>query len=354
MAAAPSDGIMDSLEKCVNRLAAIAQKTKLPEAEKLRTEANTIIKNIAYTISQLAFQAVSTTPETCSSYADATKHHFTTPVALDTKHTSASKLKPLFVKLNGNQEASLALEKIKQKIDPVTDNVTITDIKALNKKTIKILVADNDDQSAVRSKLMQQLPGSTVEEERKLQPRIIIFDVPSGRNDDRLLDEIYTQNSCLKENYTQEQFLGKSKIIRRSGEREIRGEKVCHLVIQITGCMYNLLRRANKNSINLAYIRRTWNLSDTYLRCRNCLRTGHPENQCRHKISCAKCGEEHETSACTTFTNEHCFLCSKLHNQKGQEAEHMLGDAKRCVTHKVARDRQLKRIDMTSDGPDEL
>lgn len=49
------------------------------------------------------------------------------------------------------------------------------------------------------------------------------------------------------------------------------------------------------------------------VQCLNCLRYGHISKQCKSKIRCQFCGEEHEKEVCPTQQNPQCILCGGAH-----------------------------------------
>ena len=57
------------------------------------------------------------------------------------------------------------------------------------------------------------------------------------------------------------------------------------------------------------------------VQCFNCLRYGHVSAQCRAKVKCAKCGNEHKTSDCSTTDSPSCIFC---------KGEHLSSDHKTC------------------------
>ena len=50
------------------------------------------------------------------------------------------------------------------------------------------------------------------------------------------------------------------------------------------------------------------------VQCYNCLRYGHVSNQCKSKIRCAKCGNEHKTTDCSSGTPPSCIFCQGRHS----------------------------------------
>lgn len=74
---------------------------------------------------------------------------------------------------------------------------------------------------------------------------------------------------------------------------------------------------------------RTYNVEskiDLYIpapmQCYNCLRCGHLANQCREKMRCAKCTEEHKTEECSQ--NPLCVFCEKNHAATDRRCEEYL------------------------------
>ncbi|KAK9712741.1 Endonuclease-reverse transcriptase [Popillia japonica] len=50
------------------------------------------------------------------------------------------------------------------------------------------------------------------------------------------------------------------------------------------------------------------------IQCFNCLRYGHVSKQCRSEIRCKKCGDNHHSDKCQSFTPLACIFCKGSHN----------------------------------------
>lgn len=321
----------------------------LVSVSKSKERANEIAKRaisnkLSYTITDMAIR-VSTSKPAPLSYAATVKQDRNTQ-----SQAHAPKVKPLFLKLGLGQSADQAVADIKQNIDPVEAGVSIVGATAINEKTVKVLLTnDSSSIDQCKCKLSEHFPNSTVEEERKLLPRIVIFNVPENRQDNRLLEEIFAQNESIKSLYNKESFLDKVKVIRRGDKKKLRGEDVSPVTIQVSGSIIQCLKLSDKRQIiNLAYLRCPWIISDTYLRCRKCLRTGHNEKNCTRDIVCSRCGGNHSRDKCNKYSSPHCHLCTKLHKVDEAAAKHDLED-KTCIVHKLTKERQRAKIDMSPD-----
>lgn len=49
------------------------------------------------------------------------------------------------------------------------------------------------------------------------------------------------------------------------------------------------------------------------IQCFNCLRYGHVNSQCKSKVRCSKCGEEHKTTDCSSTSPLSCIFCKGSH-----------------------------------------
>lgn len=69
------------------------------------------------------------------------------------------------------------------------------------------------------------------------------------------------------------------------------------------------------------------------VQCFNCLRYGHVSGQCRSKVKCAKCGNEHNTSVCSSSISPCCIFC---------KGDHISSDHKVCPEYQ--RQKNIKSV----------
>ena len=55
------------------------------------------------------------------------------------------------------------------------------------------------------------------------------------------------------------------------------------------------------------------------VQCFNCLRYGHVSAQCRSKVKCAKCGNEHSSTECTSTSKPSCIFCNGDHSSSDRK-----------------------------------
>lgn len=353
--ASDSSNMMDELVKCIETIRGlVTQKTNLEKATVLESKAKNIVNKLAFTVTDLAIR--STTNKSTPHPTEPAKRSYL-EVLRQTKaakiQPDEQKIKPLFIKLGPDHKADAAVAKIKENIDPVADDINIIGATAVNEKTVKIMLAENGKSAdRCKDKITTHFPGCQVEEERKLQPRIVIFNVPTDRTEDRLLDELYYQNEAFRAVYNQDYFKANAKVIKKGVERQVRGTAANHVTLQITGGMLQRLMQTNtRQIISLAWLRCEWKISDTYLRCRKCLRCGHNEANCKREVCCSRCGGNHTDKDCDKYSDQHphCFLCSKVLKADAKAATHKLEDKKNCLIHRQMKERLRARLDMTLD-----
>ena len=246
----------------------------------------------------------------------------------------------LFIKPEGNKECKEIFKEIKEKIQPQKENISVSKISIINSKLIKIVTESKQDAGRMKEILTERVDSIKVDEEKKFKPRIIVFGVESKMEDQELFEQIYHNNSQIRENVEWNSFVKNVKVLKRTKESNTM---TVNVIIEIHPLLRSYLYIDRKQKLKIDWKTLNWNDSFFVLRCRKCLRVGHHHSNCQNKQTCSKCGKEHKSEICTHFQTPHCYLCG-LQSKHPEQLDHVLGD-KKCSVHQNALNRQKLRVD---------
>lgn len=297
-----------------------------------------IMDNLQNTILKLSAQ--STEPSFAQVCSTSNKSQHISPIS-----PSSNERVSLFIKPSEDgdgdkgKESNDILKEIREKVQPHREKIAVTHMKIVNKKLIKITTDSKQDANRLKSALIQRIKSIKVEDEKKFNPRIIIFGVDSNMENVDLFEQIYQHNDNFRSIMTFNTFIENCKILKRTKETNKKQQNV---IMEIHPLLRSHLFINGKQKIRINWKVLNWN--DTYfvLRCNKCLRTGHHHMKCQNNQTCSKCGDSHKSEECPKFTLLRCYLCSKS-SKHPLQIEHKLGD-KKCSTHQNDLKRIMQRI----------
>lgn len=170
---------------------------------------------------------------------------------------------------------------------------------------------------------------------KKIDPKVLIYDVPNEMTNERLLNEMYTKN--LSECVTKSELDERVRIVNRSNRKDAA---VGNVIMEVTVCMRNAVCKAGRVFVGWSAFRMKEFTS--VLRCYKCFAFGHMMRECAEKERlCQKCGESgHQMKEC----KKEC-VCRNC-KIRGGEWSHSVMSVE-CPVYVKALDKERKRV---SDG----
>lgn len=299
------------------------------DIECLRQENNLlkkIVNELEYTNSlQKELLAKGKTVSTFSSITD----------KLEIPYSHIAAKTPLTHKKNTQKSAALIIKSNVENINVNTEikknfNPAHLNIRINNTKEIKgglIVNCENTDslkklKNAVVNKFGKKF---SVDEQKKFNPRLIIYGVDKSLScDDLLVEDILLHNDNLKDLPDAKNIKIVTKINRKFSQ---------NIVIEVSAAVRNVI-----NSMGYLFV--GWQkctVADHLLvtRCYNCMRYGHLKKDCKKSTpTCPSCGDEHEEKDCRHSEEKKCVNCHDFNfrnkNTENVPVNHTANDYKLC------------------------
>lgn len=134
-------------------------------------------------------------------------------------------------------------------------------------------------------------------------PKIKIFDITEQYSDCQLIDEIKNQNVAMKD--------GKFKVIKIY---ENKGQNNFGAIVEVDRQSFQTMKAASK--LNIGWNRCRIGECVTIKRCFKCCGFNHNSADCKNKVACIRCGNEHISKDCASNTLR-CINCESI-NKKYQ------------------------------------
>ena len=144
--------------------------------------------------------------------------------------------------------------------------------------------------------------GLRVETPRRVGPRIIVYDVPRGLNNEWLTSELYERN--VRGVIEKEDFLLKSRVIARNGRKEVNVENV---ILEVPACVRD--RLMSERRVFVGWMAFRMNEYERVFRCYGCYGFTHRISECKRERLCSKCSKPGHTGRECTYA-PHCANCS--------------------------------------------
>lgn len=266
----------------------------------------------------------------------------------------------IFVKAADQTECSAEqiINKIHQKVNPRTIGVKIKEIKKISSSTVVVKVSEKQQMLTLKSEF-DKISELKAEPEKKLHPRIRIFDLHTHmdsikklndqetnedflqRKNQKLVDEIICHNftDCSEEDKKLIKIVTRPKPPTNTGFFDI--------ILQLPPNLYKILRERSNNgqgrgSIQMDYSQHRWSISILTRRCSKCLHHSHSAKFCKSEVKCSKCGQGHPSKECPTYldNNLNCYSCQI----SKKPFNHNFGSPQ-CPHHEFALDRAKAKID---------
>ncbi|XP_020297161.1 uncharacterized protein LOC109861773 [Pseudomyrmex gracilis] len=218
-------------------------------------------------------------------------------------------------KYESSQATKEALSKV---FKPSDCALKINRVSFANKNGVKIdALSPNID--AIKTHPGLARAGLEVVESTKMNPRLIIHNVPIDMTSDEILDEIAAQNL---ENFDKADL----KVIYLFPAKADKRTTSC--VLEVSPMIRNML--LNRGRIYLRYSACRFADYVRVLQCYNCLAFGHLAKNCGLKTTCGYCGGEHQMRDCDRRVTLKCGNCLRSKQFSTGDLGHAATDAKKC------------------------
>lgn len=280
-------------------------------------------------------------PSLTPTYAQKTAKQ-NSPKMYTKEQSKTNKSSSVFVKMDEAVESKNVYDDIKKKVQPDKENISVTKMSIVNKNLIKITTESKDDASKLKTIIHERIKNVQVEEEKKLQPRIIVFGVDSETSDEEIIEQIYSNNLNVNTQFEKEIFKKHCKVIKRT---KVTNGGQQNIILEIHPSIRSNLFIGGVKRVKINWRKLSWKDSVFVLRCKKCCRAGHHHTTCENNQVCSRCGlEGHSYDKCQKFKDSHCHFCGSSSSKHPQEIEHELGDQK-CSFHTHAVNRMKQRIE---------
>lgn len=200
---------------------------------------------------------------------------------------------------NKSQSTDYIKAEIKSKINPAEIKVGISGFKSLRNGKIAIESTSQKEIELLSRKINEHCPELEATTKKRFNPRIVVFDVGPTVTIDNAAEIISSQNADLNiyDKDIQPQFVYENKKSRKT-----------NLVVEVTPEVRNKLL-GKKLKIGWEVCRH-----EDYIRikrCFKCSKFNHTASNCRGKLTCPVCAEEHRRNECKATAEEYkCVNCS--------------------------------------------
>lgn len=192
------------------------------------------------------------------------------------------------------ENVDLSSEEIRSRVmRNVSDvNVRVRNVKAVRGGGVAIETPTLREAQALVANRQLRVAGLRVEETKKLEPRIIVYDVPNEMTESTLKHEMYERN--VGDLITRDEFEKRVRVVTRTGKKDSR---VANVVIEMPMIVRNKLLIEKRLFVGWQSFR--INVYEQVYRCYGCLGYGHKLSECKSERLCYKCGEPgHRAADC--------------------------------------------------------
>lgn len=236
--------------------------------------------------------------------------------------------KVLFIKpKNDNDTSAEKLRRdITKLIDPIKEKIRVISLK--NTKTNSLRITVNSDEDADKLRKHPNLEHYNIEGQKKKNPLLIIYDVDSTINSEKLKDIIIRQN--LEQNDEAE-----ITVKFKTGPKE---KATVHWVIEASPRIRNILLQKQRLFIEFSSV----HIKDYLVvaKCYKCLDLGHIAKYCTDQEKCKKCGESgHKANECNKGKENICIPCKKRNINCAKS------NTKDCLTYKIMLQQLIQNTD---------
>ena len=233
---------------------------------------------------------------------------------------------------NDFSSSSATKAKFSEILNPVEIGLKANRVSKFINNSI-VIEADSIDEDRLRSLPAFAESGLEIKAETKLNPRILVRDVPVSLSADNIKTYLLQQNLG---DATADEV--KVVYLYPANSRPTRS-----VVIEVTPKHRLLLFSIGKIYLGLTSCR--FNDHLTVLQCFNCLKFGHIADKCTNNSRCAYCSGNHSSKSCGKSTTP---CCSNCKDAKLSEVSHSAFDKTKCQILRSRLQNKAKTIDYGS------
>ena len=236
---------------------------------------------------------------------------------------------PLDTVIENFSSAKDTKEALLKSLDPVQLGIKTKRINLTANNSV-VLIADDINVEALRTNAALSAAGLEVKPDEKLNPRIIVHDIPVEYEAAEIIRSILDLN--LTSFSTED--------VKMVFMYPARDKKHRSCIIEIKPECRKML----ENTLRLQISWHSCQFADhiSILQCYKCLQFGHKAVDCKGSFRCGHCAAEHDTATCTNKKNLCCFNCRSA---KAQLTSHSAFDKSKCTLLRNKIERKTHRID---------
>lgn len=227
---------------------------------------------------------------------------------------------------NSGQSTSTTKADILYNLDPVQDNITLSNVQSARNGSL--IISCDDEVSSKFSDLAQEKLGDKYEVKKltALNPRVKIVGISDKFEENVLLNYIKQQNKSLFSENSQCQLVTFQPLRKNN--------RIYQAILQVDITTYNKLMECGKVFVGYSYCS-IYDAIDLR-RCFKCCGFHHIANHCSKTTpTCPKCSDGHTIKECTSNVLK-CTLCAHYKNASKDniEVDHVAWDREKCVVFK--------------------
>lgn len=265
-------------------------------------------------------------------FAEATKKNNSSKVQNTIQKVKNTPKTTLFITSKSGEQASKVRETFTKTIDPTKEKIRVRSMRTAGKVLIVETCGEEDARKITANKKLEQ--ELKCEPPKKRRPLLIIYDVPTAKKEEEVLECIYEQN--LTEHCNKKDFGDMLRVRFRAGPK---GGSTTRYVVEVDPN----LRKTILNQGRLYVGFKSLNVRDYVVvpTCNRCQDLGHIAKQCHEKEEvCAHCGKEgHRKAECPGKERPRtCIPCTR----KGKQCSKEKGQ---CPTYRMMVERLIEKTD---------
>ena len=196
---------------------------------------------------------------------------------------------------DGNDTSSTVVDKIRIAVDARQTGIRVVKVRKTKDQKVVIGCRTRGELEVVKNRLGGSAAGLKIQEAVNRDPLVMLADVLSYNTDDDVARAILKQNQHLLGELKKEEVRVAVKYRKRA-----RSPHECHVVVQVSPPVWQILTRAGRAHIDLQRVR-VYDQTPL-VQCTKCLGFGHGRKYCTGKDDlCSHCGDAHLRAECPSL-----------------------------------------------------